>query len=107
MMMMMMKNPIFLVACVLLLSSLTVLASDNTFGPDKCCFKFVSKPLPKKKVVSYIHTDNLCSMEGVLFKMVRGNEICADPTQSWVKKVMEAVDIQIGRVTSSTPSASE
>ncbi|CAG5928180.1 unnamed protein product [Menidia menidia] len=63
---MMMKNPMALVACILLFSSLTVLASDNTFGPDKCCFKFYTQQLPKKGVVSFKFTDKLCSMEGVL-----------------------------------------
>ncbi|XP_072218103.1 C-C motif chemokine 4-like [Leuresthes tenuis] len=105
----MMKNPVTLLACILLFSSLTVLASDNTFGPDKCCFNFIANRLPKHKVTSYKYTDRLCSMEGVLFTMKKGNEICADPTQQWVKDIIETKDrMQTKRgTTATTTRASE
>ncbi|XP_039981654.1 C-C motif chemokine 5-like [Xiphias gladius] len=100
--MMMMKNPIILVACALLFSSLAVLASQNIFGPDKCCFAFISQPLPKKKVMSYKYTDQLCPMDGVLFTMLSAREICADPSVVWVKKIIEAKDrVQAKKVNSS------
>ncbi|KAM4522248.1 C-C motif chemokine 4-like [Odontesthes bonariensis] len=103
----MMKNPVTLLACILIFSSLTVLASDNTFGPDKCCFKFIANRLPKNKVTSYKYTDRLCSMEGVLFTMKRGNEICADATQQWVKDIIEAKDRTKRGTTTTTTGASE
>ncbi|XP_061562947.1 chemokine (C-C motif) ligand 38, duplicate 4 [Cololabis saira] len=89
-MMMMMKNPVILVTCLMSLSFLAVLASENSFGPDKCCFRYISYRLPLKKVQSFKYTDTLCSMEGVLFTMRKGAEICADPTMPWVKRIIEA-----------------
>jgi len=47
------------------LTFVSIMISD-TFGPDKCCFKFFAQRLPKNKVTSYKYTDRLCSMEGVL-----------------------------------------
>ncbi|XP_071335041.1 chemokine (C-C motif) ligand 38, duplicate 4 [Trachinotus anak] len=103
-MMTMMKNPIMLVACTLLFSSLAVLASQNSFGPDKCCFAFVSKPLPKRRVVSYTNTDDLCPMKGVLFKMLNGNELCADPSVEWVTKIIEAKEKLLAKKVDSSVS---
>ncbi|XP_074541817.1 regakine-1-like [Halichoeres trimaculatus] len=88
--MMMMKNPLILVTCVLLLSALTVLASDNTFGPAECCFKFVSRELPKRRVLRYERTDRLCPREAVLITMKNGSVYCANPDEQWVKNIMAA-----------------
>uniref|UniRef100_A0AAZ1XW25 Chemokine interleukin-8-like domain-containing protein n=1 Tax=Oreochromis aureus TaxID=47969 RepID=A0AAZ1XW25_OREAU len=76
---MMMKNPVILMACIVLLSSLVT--SDNTFGPDKCCFHIE-------------YTDKRCAMEGVLLKTVVGRQVCADPTTQWVKKIIESIQLK-------------
>ncbi|XP_037607050.1 C-C motif chemokine 4-like isoform X1 [Sebastes umbrosus] len=89
-MMMMMKSPIILVISTLLFSSLAVQAYQSSFAPDKCCLKFPSFRLRTNNVVSYMYTDNRCSMEGVIFKRKKGSEICADPSALWVKKLIEA-----------------
>ncbi|XP_029351868.1 monocyte chemotactic protein 1B-like [Echeneis naucrates] len=87
MMMMMMKNPAVLVLCTVLISSLAILATQSTAGPDSCCFQFIAKPLSKKKVVSYTYTNMLCPVKAVVFKMASNHEICADPSQEWVKRI--------------------
>uniref|UniRef100_A0A669DBS4 Chemokine interleukin-8-like domain-containing protein n=1 Tax=Oreochromis niloticus TaxID=8128 RepID=A0A669DBS4_ORENI len=84
---MMMKNRVILMACIVLLSSL--ITSDNTFGPDKCCFQFLHRRLPANRVASIEYTDKRCAMEGVL-KTVTGRQVCADPTMQWVKKILES-----------------
>ncbi|KAF3702727.1 C-C motif chemokine 4-like Lymphocyte activation gene 1 protein [Channa argus] len=89
-MMTMMKNPMILVACTLLFASLVVLSSQSSFGPSECCFRYRNAVLPKKSVVYYKYTDVLCPMEGVLFTMKNGGEICADPSKEWVKNIIEA-----------------
>ncbi|XP_018551582.1 C-C motif chemokine 4-like [Lates calcarifer] len=105
--MMMMKNPVVLVACTLLFSSLAVLASQSSFGPEECCFKFASKPLPKRKVISYKHTEDLCPMRGALFTMLSGTQICVDPEVLWVQNIMKAKDkLQAKNVTTSVPTES-
>uniref|UniRef100_A0AAQ5YLI2 C-C motif chemokine n=1 Tax=Amphiprion ocellaris TaxID=80972 RepID=A0AAQ5YLI2_AMPOC len=87
---MMMKMKIALVTCVLLVSSLAVMASENTFSPEYCCFSFYESRLRKSSVVEVIHTDKLCTKQGVLFKMTNGKKICVDPSVQWVKNIIEA-----------------
>uniref|UniRef100_A0A3Q0S4U6 C-C motif chemokine n=1 Tax=Amphilophus citrinellus TaxID=61819 RepID=A0A3Q0S4U6_AMPCI len=65
--------------------------SFYTFGPDKCCFQFIKERLPKTKVLSFEYTDKRCAMEGVLLRMLKGKQICADPTMQWVKRIMKVV----------------
>nr|QZC92296.1 chemokine (C-C motif) ligand 38 [Sebastes schlegelii] len=88
-MMMMMKSTIILVISTLLFSSLAVRAHRG-YAPDKCCATFISSRLRTNNVMSYKYTDNSCPMEGVIFKRINGNELCADPSQLWVKKLIEA-----------------
>uniref|UniRef100_A0A8P4KMU1 C-C motif chemokine n=2 Tax=Dicentrarchus labrax TaxID=13489 RepID=A0A8P4KMU1_DICLA len=88
--MMMMKNPIVLVTCVLLLSSLAVLAYPNSFGPDECCFKF-AKSLPKTKVSNYRYTEGQCPMSAVIFMMKKGRQFCANPSENWVQDIISFI----------------
>uniref|UniRef100_A0A3Q0SDU2 C-C motif chemokine n=1 Tax=Amphilophus citrinellus TaxID=61819 RepID=A0A3Q0SDU2_AMPCI len=67
----------------------TCSAHAHTFGPDKCCFQFIKERLPKTKVLSFEYTDKRCAMEGVLLRMLKGKQICADPTMQWVKRIMK------------------
>ncbi|XP_035534062.1 C-C motif chemokine 5-like [Morone saxatilis] len=89
-MMMMMKNPIVLVTCVILLSSLAVLAYPNSFGPDECCFKFVNS-LPKRKVATYKYTDEQCPMSAVIFTMKKGRQFCANQSEKWVQDIISFI----------------
>ncbi|XP_070705824.1 C-C motif chemokine 4-like [Pempheris klunzingeri] len=92
---MMMKNSIILVTCLLLMSSVAVLASENGFGPVECCFSFHSTRLPKNKVVSYKYTDKRClSQSAVIFKMKKGGVVCASPSVQWVKDIIKAKEWQ-------------
>ncbi|XP_054603855.1 C-C motif chemokine 5-like [Nothobranchius furzeri] len=88
-MMMTMKNPVILATCVLIFSSLTILAHESEFAADVCCFHFYSKPLKEANVKSIRWTDNLCPKQGVLFSMKAGRDSCVDPSQRWVKEIME------------------
>ncbi|TNN27254.1 C-C motif chemokine 4-like [Liparis tanakae] len=90
MMMMMMKNPVALMTCSLLFLSLAVPTYQGSFGPDECCFKFISTRLPRNKVVSHKFTDERCSMDGVFFTMMNGAKLCADPSEPWVEFLVKA-----------------
>ncbi|KAL3979905.1 F-box and WD-40 domain protein 8 [Sarotherodon galilaeus] len=79
-----MKNPVILMACIVLLSSLVT--SDS-----KCCFQFLHRRLPANRVMSFEYTDKRCAMEGVHLKTVTGRQVCADPTKQWVKKILESI----------------
>ncbi|XP_047244852.1 C-C motif chemokine 7-like [Girardinichthys multiradiatus] len=87
--MVMMKSPFVLATCLLLLSSLILQTYAKTFGPEECCFNFIVKPLSKKRVVNFRRTESLCPMEGVLFTMKNGNELCVDESQKWVKDIIK------------------
>ncbi|XP_054474852.1 C-C motif chemokine 3-like [Anoplopoma fimbria] len=90
--MMMMKNPMILMTCTLLFSSLAVLASQGSFAPDECCFRFFTNRLPMNRVASYMFTDDQCKIQGVLFTTNRGVRICADPSLQWVQNLIKAKD---------------
>ncbi|XP_008311022.1 C-C motif chemokine 4 homolog [Cynoglossus semilaevis] len=94
-MMGMMTTPVVLVTCISLLSSMAVLASQSNFGPDKCCFTFISQPLPVKRVMSFRETNRQCPKAGVLFTMKSERKICADPSLDWVKKIMQVKEKSI------------
>ncbi|TDH00288.1 hypothetical protein EPR50_G00186860 [Perca flavescens] len=89
-MMTMMKNPVILVTCALLFSSLAVLAHQGSFGPNECCFQFISSRLRTDRVLRYEYTDKRCSMDGVFFTMKSGAQMCADPSLLWVKNLIKA-----------------
>ncbi|XP_044026138.1 C-C motif chemokine 4-like [Siniperca chuatsi] len=96
MMMMMMKNPIILVTCILLFTSLTVMASPTSFGPNECCFEFFSRRLPKNRVVRYKHTDKQCPKTAVIFTMMNGAELCTNPSEPWVQNIIVAKEKALG-----------
>ncbi|KAK5606938.1 hypothetical protein CRENBAI_012874 [Crenichthys baileyi] len=106
--MVMMKSPFVLAICLLLLSSLVLQTYAYNFGPDECCFKFIPKALPKKRVVNFRRTESLCPMEGVLFTMKNGNEFCADTSQQWVKDIIKDQERKQNKgVSNSTTTASQ
>ncbi|XP_054900475.1 monocyte chemotactic protein 1B-like [Poeciliopsis prolifica] len=106
--MVMMKNSIIMATCLLLLSSLALQSYANSFGPDECCFKFYPKKLQQSRVVGFRYTDALCPMEGVLFTMKAGKEICVDATQQWVKNIIKSKEKnQAKGATNSTTTLSQ
>ncbi|XP_014327706.1 C-C motif chemokine 4-like [Xiphophorus maculatus] len=106
--MVMMKNSVIMATCLLLLSSLALQSYANSFGPDECCFKFFPKRLQKSAVVNFRYTDALCPMEGVLFTMKAGREVCVDATQQWVKNIIKTKELnRTKKVTNSTTTPSQ
>ncbi|XP_037541042.1 C-C motif chemokine 4-like [Nematolebias whitei] len=89
--MMMMKNPVTVATCLLLFSSLAVLVKEisGSNSPTECCFGFYSNPLPKSRVVSFQKTDHQCPKEGVLLTTKKGDKVCVDPSQQWVKNIIK------------------
>nr|QIH54607.1 C-C motif chemokine 3 [Larimichthys crocea] len=101
-MMMMMKKPIVLMTCLLLVSSLAIVASQVSFGPENCCFDFVAGKLNKRKVVEYRYTDPRCAKQAVVFTMKKGSELCARASEDWVKNIVTYIDSQNPNSTAST-----
>ncbi|NXT18021.1 CCL3 protein, partial [Syrrhaptes paradoxus] len=50
-----------------------------------CCFKYVSRPLPRLVISSVYTTSSSCSQPAVILVTKNGREVCADPQAPWVQ----------------------
>lgn len=83
------------------------LGFPGSFGPDDCCFQFFSKRLPKNRVMTYQYTDERCTNKAVLFTMRNHAKICVNPSEQWVKSIIETkqwIHIKTGNSSASEPS---
>ncbi|KAM9470466.1 monocyte chemotactic protein 1B-like [Clarias gariepinus] len=88
---------IILSAVVVLLSAVTLTEGMRyKASPNVCCFSFQSRPLKPSMVTSYSLTSPQCSKQAVLFKTRKGKEVCAKPTDPWVKELIKLVDNKSG-----------
>ncbi|XP_016062491.1 PREDICTED: LOW QUALITY PROTEIN: C-C motif chemokine 1 [Miniopterus natalensis] len=52
---------------------------------SNCCFRFVKKAIPLKKIQCYRNSSSSCShSDGIIFKMKGGRKSCALKTDKWV-----------------------
>ncbi|XP_044532127.1 C-C motif chemokine 4-like isoform X2 [Gracilinanus agilis] len=56
--------------------------------PTVCCFGYISKKIPKKLLVQYEYTSQICSKPAVIFISKRGQRLCANPEENWVQDMM-------------------
>ncbi|XP_018559151.1 monocyte chemotactic protein 1B [Lates calcarifer] len=77
---------------VLVLAVITVTEGMRGTGPRKCCFRFNDSPVPKERVTGYVRTSQRCSNPAVLLKTVAGRQLCARPSDAWVKEIMTYLD---------------
>ncbi|XP_067292461.1 chemokine (C-C motif) ligand 35, duplicate 1 [Pseudorasbora parva] len=68
------------------------LSEGMRISPQKCCFSYTDRPLPFRLVADYSMTSQQCNKEAVLFKTVKGRQVCANPTDSWVQSHMKTID---------------
>ncbi|XP_062855761.1 monocyte chemotactic protein 1B-like [Trichomycterus rosablanca] len=57
-----------------------------------CCYTFAQKPLKSTNVQSYSLSSPQCINQAVMFKTMKGKQVCARPTEQWVKKLMKLLD---------------
>ncbi|XP_036423665.1 chemokine (C-C motif) ligand 35, duplicate 1 [Colossoma macropomum] len=84
---------------LLLLSAVVVLLSAVTFSegmrygsaPKSCCFDYTQKSVKLSMVRSYSFTSQQCSKQAVLFTLKKGRQVCARPTDPWVKDHIKAL----------------
>ncbi|KAL7993061.1 hypothetical protein Chor_017317 [Crotalus horridus] len=60
-------------------------------GPTRCCFAFVTRPVPLSLLKSFEYTNGRCSQPAVVFITKRGLHICADPSEQWVQDRIHAL----------------
>lgn len=77
---------------VLVIASISLSHALRGPGPKKCCFRYNEKPVPEKRVVSYIWTHQQCSNTAVLLKTVTGRELCVQPSAPWVKELIRRIN---------------
>ncbi|KAK2860026.1 hypothetical protein Q7C36_004192 [Tachysurus vachellii] len=82
-----------------LLLVLLVLACLQSFttaifvdGPDDCCYRFLTRPIPVRVITDYKVTDIWCTNPGVIFTLQDGRHVCADTGIKWVKNLMNRID---------------
>ncbi|XP_028664806.1 C-C motif chemokine 5-like [Erpetoichthys calabaricus] len=61
-------------------------------SPKKCCFEFITKPIPRGRLTGYYTTSSQCPNQAVLFTTRKNREICANPEEMWVLKYMKYFD---------------
>ncbi|KAF7653859.1 hypothetical protein LDENG_00077720 [Lucifuga dentata] len=81
-----------LTVCVLMLAAIALTKGMRGPGPKKCCFRFNDRPVAKEKVVDYVRTSQQCTNPAVVFKTVLGRQLCARPSDSWVKELISYLD---------------
>ncbi|XP_068071663.1 chemokine (C-C motif) ligand 38, duplicate 1 isoform X1 [Danio rerio] len=67
---------------------------NGSQGPEKCCFSFTNARIPLKQIESYYTTHLQCNMNAVIFIIRAQREICTNPTEKWVRRLMKMVDNQ-------------
>ncbi|XP_051740306.1 chemokine (C-C motif) ligand 35, duplicate 1 [Ctenopharyngodon idella] len=82
-------------AVVVLLCAVS-LSEGMRIGPQRCCFSYTDRPLPVKLVADYSMTSQQCTKEAVLFKTVKGRQVCANPADPWVQKLIQKINKPVG-----------
>ncbi|XP_048106814.1 C-C motif chemokine 4 homolog [Alosa alosa] len=91
-----MKLSCVVAVAVLVLALCSQGQSQNVDGPDKCCFKYYSKPIPPKAIIRYSVTHPSCTTKAVILITRKGKEVCANPEVQQVQDIMEKLDDLFG-----------
>ncbi|XP_036072602.1 C-C motif chemokine 4-like [Oryzias melastigma] len=86
-----MKTSAVLLLCMLGAAVFSSVCCSRSIGPDNCCFKFYPGRIPENRIDSYILTDNRCPKPGIILKTEKGSNVCVDPSQSWVKDLIQSL----------------
>ncbi|CAI9162055.1 unnamed protein product [Rangifer tarandus platyrhynchus] len=82
-----------LLAALILLAMILQATEAGPYGANVedsiCCRDYVRYPLPLRLVKYYYWTSNSCRRPGVVLLTMKDREICADPKQHWVKKILQ------------------
>uniref|UniRef100_UPI00398F857D C-C motif chemokine 19-like n=1 Tax=Pristiophorus japonicus TaxID=55135 RepID=UPI00398F857D len=74
-------------------------ASDDSKSLQDCCLATGSKPIPSRIVKSYTIQlpQNGCKIHAVLFLTKHKKQLCAPPTEKWVRKLMDKINKKFRR----------
>ncbi|XP_010185662.1 PREDICTED: C-C motif chemokine 5-like [Mesitornis unicolor] len=57
---------------------------DNV--PSVCCLRYLSRPIPQRRITSVYTTSSACSQPAVILVTKTGRELCANPQEAWVQQ---------------------
>ncbi|KAL7872197.1 hypothetical protein SRHO_G00071800 [Serrasalmus rhombeus] len=82
---------------VLLFAFCSVTVSQNGHMPERCCFKenYLTSPLPQRRAMRFETTSPSCTDPGIIFHTVAQKQICANPSDKWVKRLMKFLQKQL------------
>ncbi|XP_072552058.1 C-C motif chemokine 13-like [Salminus brasiliensis] len=80
--------------CLLLFAFCSLTLTQSGHMPEKCCFKekFMNKVIPQQRVIQFEKTSPGCKDSGIIFYTVLQKQICANPSEKWVTRLMKIVE---------------
>ncbi|XP_044312116.1 C-C motif chemokine 8-like [Varanus komodoensis] len=74
---------------LLLLAAAACPQSQGQHNPSFCCFEFITKEIPLRKLRSYEFTNFQCAKSAVVLILKNNQRRCADPQATWVKRRLQ------------------
>ncbi|NXN84111.1 CCL3 protein, partial [Bombycilla garrulus] len=76
-------------ATLLLLATCSPSEGHLDAVPSKCCFSYQKRPIPWQLISSAFVTSSSCGQPGVIVVTKKKRELCADPQEEWVQKLLK------------------
>ncbi|NXK89325.1 CCL4 protein, partial [Formicarius rufipectus] len=83
-------------AAVLALLLLVASFSQTSSGPvgsdlPICCMKYARHELPHERIRRHYSTSTSCPRPAVVFVTMKGRQVCANPSDSWVQRYLQSL----------------
>ncbi|CAG5896848.1 C-C motif chemokine 20-like [Menidia menidia] len=94
--------------CCFILATLGPGPAECDYANRGCCTSYSRNPVPFRNIVGYKEQTikENCRMEAIIFYTIKGNAICADEKDEWVKKTLKFLSIKLKRMSKSRLIAS-
>ncbi|KAK1795766.1 hypothetical protein P4O66_008831 [Electrophorus voltai] len=102
-----MKTYCTVVIALLLFAFCSRTLTETSHEPNKCCFSYFKSRIPERVVKNFELTISTCKIPGVILHTNKKLEICADPTQLWVQKLMNVIKTRMQSVPVTTASSGD
>uniref|UniRef100_A0A4W4HMT9 C-C motif chemokine n=1 Tax=Electrophorus electricus TaxID=8005 RepID=A0A4W4HMT9_ELEEL len=99
-----MKTYCTVVIALLLFAFCSQTLTESNHEPNKCCFSYFKSRIPERVVKNFELTISTCKIPGVILHTNKKLEICANPTQLWVQKLMNVIKTHENHISYSTLS---
>ncbi|NWT01281.1 CCL5 protein, partial [Mionectes macconnelli] len=62
---------------------------QQDINTTSCCFKYMSRPVPRRIIASAHRTSSACPKPAVVLVTRKGIMLCADPEARWVQQYLK------------------